>query len=85
MSVRFAFACLAFGQTATHQFAGTAALYTYFGSTVVLRLDRRDSHPGEPHAAESLGPLASAESTARARVRPLPAQAAQVPCADARS
>jgi hypothetical protein len=31
-----AFACLAFGQTATHQFAGTASLYTYFGSTVVI-------------------------------------------------
>ena len=30
------FACLAFGQTATHQFAGTASLYTYFGSTVVI-------------------------------------------------
>src|SRR5262245_44530052 len=32
----FAFACLAFGQTATKQFAGTASLYTYFGSTVVI-------------------------------------------------
>ena len=31
-----AFACLAFGQTATHQFSGTASLYTYFGSTVVI-------------------------------------------------
>jgi len=31
-----AFACLAFGQTATKQFAGTAQLYTYFGSTVVI-------------------------------------------------
>jgi hypothetical protein len=30
------FASLAFGQTATHQFAGTASLYTYFGSTVVI-------------------------------------------------
>ena len=30
------FACLAFGQTATKQFAGTAQLYTYFGSTVVI-------------------------------------------------
>ncbi len=30
------FACLAFGQTATGQFAGTAQLYTYFGSTVVI-------------------------------------------------
>ena len=30
------FACLAFGQTATQQFAGTASLYTYFGSTVVI-------------------------------------------------
>ena len=31
-----AFACLAFGQTATKQYAGTAQLYTYFGSTVVI-------------------------------------------------
>ena len=30
------FACLAFGQTVTKQFAGTAQLYTYFGSTVVI-------------------------------------------------
>ena len=30
------FASLAFGQTATKQFAGTASLYTYFGSTVVI-------------------------------------------------
>jgi hypothetical protein len=30
------FACLAFGQTVTRQFAGTASLYTYFGSTVVI-------------------------------------------------
>src|SRR5262245_36478225 len=30
------FACLAFGQTATKQYAGTAQLYTYFGSTVVI-------------------------------------------------
>jgi hypothetical protein len=32
----FTFACLAFGQTATKQFAGTAQLYTYFGATVVI-------------------------------------------------
>jgi len=32
----FTFACLAFGQTATHQFAGTASLYTYFASTAVI-------------------------------------------------
>ena len=32
----FTFACLAFGQTATKQFAGTASLYTYFGATVVI-------------------------------------------------
>jgi len=31
-----AFACLAFGQTATKQYAGTASLYAYFGSTVVI-------------------------------------------------
>jgi hypothetical protein len=30
------FACLAFGQTVTKQFSGTASLYTYFGSTVVI-------------------------------------------------
>ncbi len=30
------FACLAFGQTATKQFSGTASLYTYFASTVVI-------------------------------------------------
>jgi hypothetical protein len=30
------FACLAFGQTATNQFSGTASLYTYFGSTVLI-------------------------------------------------
>jgi hypothetical protein len=30
------FACLAFGQTATNQFSGTAELYTYFGSSAVI-------------------------------------------------
>ena len=30
------FACLAFGQTVTQQFAGVASLYTYFGATVVI-------------------------------------------------
>jgi hypothetical protein len=30
------FASLAFGQTATKQYAGTAPLYTYFGATVVI-------------------------------------------------
>jgi hypothetical protein len=30
------FACMAFGQTATNQHEGTASLYTYFGSTVVI-------------------------------------------------
>lgn len=30
------FAMLAFGQTATGQFAGTASLYTYFASTAVI-------------------------------------------------
>jgi hypothetical protein len=30
------FACLAFGQTATGQFAGTQSLYEYFGATVVI-------------------------------------------------
>jgi hypothetical protein len=32
------FACLAFGQTATGQFEGTASLYQYFGATVVIML-----------------------------------------------
>ena len=32
----FTFACLAFGQTATKQFEGTASLYQYFGATVVI-------------------------------------------------
>ena len=31
-----AFACLAFGQTATKQYQGTASLYTYFASTVII-------------------------------------------------
>ncbi|HEU5245147.1 MAG TPA: hypothetical protein VFU33_12160, partial [Gaiellaceae bacterium] len=30
------FACLAFGQTSTGQFAGTASLYQYFGATTVI-------------------------------------------------
>jgi len=30
------FACLAFGQTATQQFSGTAELYGYFASTAVI-------------------------------------------------
>jgi hypothetical protein len=30
------FACLAFGQTATQQFSGTAELYMYFASTAVI-------------------------------------------------
>ena len=30
------FACLAFGQTATGQFEGTASLYQYFGATAVI-------------------------------------------------
>jgi hypothetical protein len=30
------FACLAFGQTSTGQFSGTASLYQYFGATVVI-------------------------------------------------
>lgn len=30
------FACLAFGQTSTGEFAGTASLYQYFGATAVI-------------------------------------------------
>ena len=33
---RLSFACLAFGQTATQQFSGTAELYGYFASTAVI-------------------------------------------------
>ena len=32
----FDLACMAFGQTASNQHEGTASLYTYFGSTVVI-------------------------------------------------
>ena len=32
------FAFLAFGQTATKQYAGTASLYAYFGATVVIMI-----------------------------------------------
>jgi hypothetical protein len=32
------FACLAFGQTSTGQFSGSASLYQYFGATVVILL-----------------------------------------------
>jgi hypothetical protein len=30
------FACMAFGQTVTQQYEGTAQLYTYFASTAVI-------------------------------------------------
>jgi hypothetical protein len=30
------FACLAFGQTSTGEFSGSASLYQYFGATVVI-------------------------------------------------
>jgi hypothetical protein len=30
------FACMAFGQTATSQYSGTAELYTYFASTAII-------------------------------------------------
>ena len=32
----FTFACLSFGETTTGQFAGTASLYSYFGSTAII-------------------------------------------------
>ena len=42
------FACLAFGQTATKQFAGVASLYQYFGATVVIMLLVRLLPPHRP-------------------------------------
>ncbi len=42
------FACLAFGQTVTGQFEGTASLYTYFGMTVVILLLVRLLPPNRP-------------------------------------
>lgn len=42
------FACLAFGQTTTGEFSGTAELYTYFGSTVVILLLVRLLPPNRP-------------------------------------
>ena len=42
------FACLAFGQTATNQYEGTASLYGYFGATVVILLLVRLLPPNRP-------------------------------------
>jgi len=42
------FACLAFGQTATKQFQGTASLYQYFGATAVIMLLVRVLPPYRP-------------------------------------
>ena len=43
-----AFACLAFGQTATQQFAGAPSLYKYFGATAVILLLVRLMPPNRP-------------------------------------
>ncbi len=42
------YACMAFGQTVSGQFEGTASLYTYFGSTVVILLLVRLLPPNRP-------------------------------------
>ncbi len=43
-----AFACMAFGQTATGQHEGTASLYTYFASTAIILLLVRLLPPNRP-------------------------------------
>lgn len=42
------FACMAFGQTATGQFEGTASLYSYFASTAIILLVVRLLPPNRP-------------------------------------
>lgn len=55
------FACLAFGQTATNQFSGTAELYTYFGSTAVILILVSLLPPNRPD--RWLGGMSRREST----------------------
>jgi hypothetical protein len=57
------FAVLAFGQTITGQFAGTASLYTYFGSTVVILILVSLMPPNRPD--RWLGGSVAAAATAR--------------------
>jgi hypothetical protein len=49
------FACLAFGQTATGQFQGTASLYQYFGATVVILILVSLLPPNRPESWLRLG------------------------------
>ncbi len=49
------FACLAFGQTSTGQFAGTASLYQYFGATAVILVLVSLLPPNRPDAWLRLG------------------------------
>jgi hypothetical protein len=51
------FACLAFGQTVTGQFAGTASLYEYFGATVVILLLVSLLPPNRPDNWLKMGPF----------------------------
>ena len=64
------FALLAFGQTATKQYAGTAELYTYFGVTVVILISsascRRTVPTAGSAAAERLPECISESKTSRA-------------------
>jgi len=55
------FACLAFGQTSTGQFAGTASLYQYFGATVVILILVSLLPPNRPDSWLRLGPPTAAE------------------------
>ena len=49
------FACLAFGQTSTGQFSGSASLYQYFGATVVILLLVSLLPPNRPDSWLRLG------------------------------
>jgi len=49
------FACLAFGQTSTGQFSGSASLYQYFGATVVILILVSLLPPNRPDAWLHLG------------------------------
>jgi hypothetical protein len=56
------FACLAFGQTSTGQFSGTASLYQYFGATVVILILVSLLPPNRPDSWLRLGPPPGDES-----------------------
>ena len=49
------FACLAFGQTSTGQFGGTASLYQYFGATAVILILVSLLPPNRPDSWLRLG------------------------------